>query len=186
MSGSGEVTRLLHAWADGDETALNRLIPIVYSELHRLARRYMSKEQAGHALKTTELIHEAYFKIADVGSLDWHDRHHFYAIAARQMRRILVDYARARDSAKRGGGRRRVTLDEQHAGTTQEEIDLVALDEALEQLARFDSRKAQVIELRFFGGLSVAETAEFLEVSSDTVLRDWRLARAWLLRRMRP
>ncbi len=185
MTGPGEVTRLLHAWADGDKTALNRLIPIVYSELHRLARRYMSREQTGHVMKTTELIHEAYFKIAEVDALDWHDRNHFFAIAARQMRRILVDYARARDSEKRGGGRRQVTLDEQCIGTAREDIDVVMLDEVLEQLARFDSRKAKVIELRFFGGLTVAETANFLEVSPDTVLRDWRLARAWLLRRMR-
>ncbi|MEJ2146635.1 MAG: sigma-70 family RNA polymerase sigma factor [Acidobacteriota bacterium] len=185
MSGPGEVTHLLHAWAGGDRTALDRLIPIVYSELHRLAHRYMSKERAGHALMTTELIHEAYLKLADLRSLDWQDRHHFYAISARQMRRILVDFARTRDSQKRGGDFRRVTFEEQRLGVVDEDIDLVALDEALDQLAEFDERKARVVELRFFGGLSVKETADLLRVSPDTVLRDWRLARAWLIRRIR-
>ncbi len=185
MSGPGEVTRLLHAWAGGDRAALDRLIPLVYSELHRLARHYMSKESAGQALTATELIHEAYLRLADLNSLDWQDRHHFYAISARQMRRILVDFARARDSQKRGGDLRRVTFEEQRLGAGDENIDLVALDEALERLAAFDERKATVIELRFFGGLSVAETADLLQVSPDTVMRDWRLARAWLIRRIR-
>lgn len=186
MSGPGEVTRLLHAWAGGDRAALDRLIPKVYSELHRLARHYISRERSDHALRTTELIHEAYFKLADVHALDWQDRHHFYAIAARQMRRILVDYARARDSRKRGGNLHQVTLKEDRLEATQQNIDLVELDELLDQLAGFDARKAKVIELRFFGGLSVEETAGLLQVSSDTVLRDWRLARAWLLGRMQP
>lgn len=185
MSGPGEVTRLLQAWASGDPDALDRLIPLIYSELHRLARRYIAGEQRVPPLQTTELIHEAYFRLVDARSLDWQDRRHFYAIAARQMRRILVDHARTRDTGKRGGNLRRVTLDEARLGTMDREIDLVALDEALDRLSEFDARKAKVIELRFFGGLSVAETAQLLRVSTDTVLRDWRLARAWLLQRLR-
>jgi len=184
-SGPGEVTRLLHSWADGDQAALDQLIPIVYAELHRLAHRYMSKERAGHALMTTELIHEAYLKLADLHSLDLQDRHHFYAISARQMRRILVDHARARNARKRGGDLREVTFEEQSLEAPEQDVDLVALDEALDLLATFDERKAKIIELRFFGGLSVAETADLLQISRDTVLRDWRLARAWLVCRMK-
>jgi RNA polymerase sigma factor (TIGR02999 family) len=178
------VTQLLRAWSAGEENALEQLIPVIYDELHRLAHRYMARERAGHLLETTALINEAYLKLADIESLDWQSRAHFYAISAQQMRRILVDYARSRNAKKRGGSAFPVTLDEASIAPAEEGVDLAALDEALFALALFDERKAKVVEMRFFGGFSVRETAGALSVSEDTVLRDWRLAKSWLLREL--
>jgi RNA polymerase sigma factor (TIGR02999 family) len=177
-----EVTRLLRSWSSGNKEALDQLIPIVYDELHRLAHIYIARERQGILLNTTALINEAYLKLADLKELEWQDRTHFFAVSARQMRRILVDHARKRSSKKRGGSAIRVTLDESFAGNMQQDVDLMSLDEALEKLASFDRRKASVVELRFFGGLSVEEAAAELKVSQDTVHRDWRLAKSWLLR----
>jgi RNA polymerase sigma-70 factor, ECF subfamily len=183
-SASHEVTKLLRAWSDGDAAALDRLIPLVYAELHRRARRYMRRERVGHTLQTTALVHEAYLKLIDAQGVRWQDRGHFFAIAARVMRRVLVDFARERGFQKRGGAARRVSFDETLALGEAPDTDVVALDEALGALAEIDSRKARVVELRFFGGLSIEETAEALEVSPETVRRDWRLAKSWLLRRL--
>ena len=181
--GCGEVSILLRAWSGGDQSALDRLTPIVYEELRRLARRYMKHERAGHSLQTTALVNEAYLRLVDYKRMRWQNRAHFFAVSAQLMRRILVDHAR-RHNLKRGAGVQHVSLD---AGATigdHRDADLVALDEALETLARLDPRKAQVVELRFFGGLSVEETAEVLRISPITVMRDWSSARAWLYRKM--
>ena len=172
-------------WAQGDEAALERLVPLVHRELHRIARRCMAGERAGHSLQATALVNEAYVRLVDARDIPWHDRSHFLAVAARVMRRILVDHARGRHAHKRGGLAGRVTFDEGLAVSNEPTQDFIALDDALQALARFDERKARVIELRFFGGLSVEETAAFLAVSPDTVLRDWTLAKAWLRREMR-
>lgn len=179
-----EVTQLLVAWSEGDESALDRLIPLVNEELRRLAHHYISGERAGHTLQTTALVNEAYLRLVDSSRVQWHDRAHFFAVSAQLMRRILVDYARARRSQKRGGEMTRVSLTGAPPIAYQREPDLVALDDALSTLAAIDPRKGRVIELRFFGGLSVEETAEVLEVSTDTVMRDWRLAKSWLLREL--
>jgi RNA polymerase sigma factor (TIGR02999 family) len=179
-----EVTALLMAWREGDEAALARLTPIVYGELHRLAGRYMRRERAGHALQTTALLHEAYLRLIDSSRVKWQSRVHFYAVAAQLMRRVLVDFARSRRSAKRGGDWRRVTLFE-GLPVDSGRPDLLAVDEALDELGRLDPRKARVVELRFFAGLSLEETAEALNVSADTVGRDWRAAKAWLTRELR-
>lgn len=179
-----DVTRLLRAWSEGDEEALDRLIPLVHAELHRRARRYMRHERAGHTLQTTALLHEAYLRLVDTKGIRWESRGHFFAIAARVMRRILVDFARERGFQKRGGATRRVSFDEVLALGREPDWDILALDEALVALAAMDPRKARVVELRFFGGLSVEEAARVLEVSPDTVRRDFRLAKAWLLRRL--
>jgi len=181
---SGRVTELLVAWSAGDASALEQLIPLVHAELHRLARRQMRREREGHTLQTTALVDEAFLKLVDLSRIRWQDRAHFFAMSARLMRRILVDHARSRQYIKRGGGARRVTFDEGLAVSAEPAADLVALDDALQALARIDARKSQVVELRYFGGLSVEETAEALHVSPETVMRDWRLARAWLLREM--
>lgn len=175
---------MLLAWSSGDKQALEQLIPIVYDELRRLAHRYMLGERPEHLLNTTALVNEAYLRLVQLESLNWKDRTHFFAIAATQMRRILIDYARSRRAVKRGGETRQVSLDEQMLACGGDRIDLLALDEALKRLKALDPRKAQVVELRFFGGLSVEETASMLGVSSDTVLRDWRLARSWLYREL--
>ena len=187
--GPAEITLLLKAWGAGDHSALNRLTPLVYDELRRMARRYMRRERAGNTLRTTALINEAYLRLVDAQSAGWQDRAHFFAVSAQLMRRILVDAARARGSAKRGGLAIRVdhstafNLDEiPDAGRSAE---LVSLDDALNALAEIDPRKARVIELRFFGGLSVEETAGVLGLSPQSVLRDWKLARVWLKREMR-
>lgn len=179
-----EVTRLLLAWKSGDETALDRLMPLVYNELHRLARRYMAGEQTGHPLQTTALVHEVYLRLVDANTIDWNDRAHFYAICARLMRRILVDFARSRNYQKRGGGLAHIQLED--AATVPETVgsEMLAVDEALKQLAVIDSRKSEVVELRFFGGLTVEEIAAALRVSPETVMRDWKLAKAWLLREL--
>ena len=182
-----QVTQLLQAWGQGEDAALERLVPLVHQELRRLARRYMFGEHVGHTLQATALVNEAYLKLLGCQKVDWQNRAHFFAISAQLMRRILVDGARARGYQKRGGGVQKVTLDEEFLGprqTRQKAYDLVALDDALQVLARFDLRKSRVVELRFFGGLTAEETAEVLKVSQDTVLRDWRLAKAWLAREM--
>ncbi len=180
-----EVTRWLVAWGDGDRAALDHLIPLVHEELHRLAKRYMGQERRragrGVSLQTTVLVNEAYLRLIDVGNVQWQNRAHFFAIAAQLMRRILVDYAREHGSHKRGGDARRVPLEEAASFSVERAPDLVALDDALDALARIDERKGRVVELRFFGGLRVEETAEVLNVSPQTVMRDWRLAKAWLL-----
>lgn len=177
-----QVTALLQAWSAGDRTALDRLVPLVHSELRRLARRYMRRERAGHTLQTTALIHEAYIRLVDAQAVNWQNRAHFFGIAARVMRQVLVDFAREHGYRKRGGGNRRVPLDDGLLVTDTPDEDLVALDEALNALADVDPRKSRAIELRFFGGLSIEEAALVLEVSAETVKRDCRLAKAWLLR----
>ncbi len=181
----GDVTELLQAWGRGEQAALDRLIPLVYRDLHLRARRCMAGERVEHSLQTTALIHEAYLRLVGPSPADWESRGHFFAVAARVMRRILVDHARARRSLKRGGEGSPVTLDEQLVVAGGPQRDLVSLDDALQALATFDERKARVVEMRFFGGLSVEETAEVLKVSPQTVLRDWKLAKVWLLREMK-
>jgi RNA polymerase sigma factor (TIGR02999 family) len=175
------LTEWLVAWSGGDESALQRLIPVVHAELRRLARREMRRERDGHTLQTTALVNEAYLRLIDLDGVTWNDRVHFFAMSARVMRRILVDHARARRYQKRGGGAVAVSFDEELMVANEPRADLVALDDALTALGKLDARKSQVVELRFFGGLSVAETAAALEVSEGTVLRDWRLAKSWLL-----
>ncbi len=179
-----QVTELLQAWRQGDETALHRLLPVVHRELRRLARRYMFRERSGHTLQATALVNEAYVRLVNAREVDWKNRAHFFALSAQVMRRILVDSARAHNDQKRGGGNPRVTLDEDFMGAQEKCHDLVALDDALEALAAVNPRKDRVVELRFFAGLSVEETAEVLKVSRNTVLRDWRLAKMWLKREM--
>jgi RNA polymerase sigma-70 factor, ECF subfamily len=175
-----QVTRLLAAWGGGDRAALDELMPLVYEELRRLARRCMNRERAGHTLQTSALVNEAYLRLADQTDINWQGRAHFFGIAARLMRQILVDYARRRGYAKRGGDARRVDLDEAMVVSGERAAEVLALDEALKSLAEMDPRKSQVVELRFFGGLSIEETAEVLGVSEGTVRRDWALAKAWL------
>ena len=177
-----EVTRLLVDWSGGDEAALEKLIPLVQPELHRLAHHYMSRERAGHTLQTTALLDEAYLRLVDDNDRTWKNRTHFVASAARLMRRIMVDHARERGSLKRGGGALRVTLDEAALVTETRSDELLALDEALESLAVQDPRKSQIVELRYFGGLTMEETAGFLDVSLRTVEREWNMAKAWLYR----
>ena len=187
---SPEITVLLKAWASGDAAALNQLTPLVYEELRRLARRYMRNERAGNTLQTTALVNEAYLRLVDAHRVGWQDRVHFFAVSAQMMRRILVDAARARGSAKRGGQVKRVNhstafnLDEIPDVSTGRDRELVAIDDALNALAEMDPRKARVIELRFFGGLSVEETAAILKISPQSVMRDWKLAKAWLTREL--
>src|SRR5713226_3504532 len=176
-----EVTQLLLAWSQGDESALERLMPLVYDELHRLAQGYMGRERAGHILQTTALVNEAYLRLIDSKSVRWQNRAHFFAVSAQVMRRILVDFARSRNFQKRSGKVQQVSLDEALVLSAERGADLVALDDALKVLAEVDPRKSKVVELRFFGGLSVDETARVLKVSADTVMRDWRLAKVWLL-----
>lgn len=177
-----DISNLLRAWNGGDQSALDRLTPMVYDELRRLARRFMARERPGHSLQTTALVNEAYMRLVDYKRMQWQDRAHFFAVSAQLMRRILVDHAR-RHNLKRGGGVRHVSLEEA-AVVGGESTDLVALDDAMNALARFDARKVQVVEMRFFGGLSVEETAEVLRVSPVTVMRDWSTAKAWLYREL--
>lgn len=179
----GRVTELLLAWGAGDEVALERLVPVVYAELHRMAQRHLRREQR-HSLQATALVNELYVRLVDAQAVQWHDRAHFFAISARLMRRILVDAARRRQMRKRGGGADAVTLDEAVVVAPGRGRDLIALDDALEALAVFDQRKARVVEMRFFAGLSVPEIAAVLEVSDDTVTRDWNFAKTWLLREL--
>ena len=182
-----DVTLLLRAWADGDASALDQLVPLVHRELHRIARHCMAAERAGHTLEPTALINEAYLRLTSVASIDWQDRAHFFAMTARLMRRILVDIARRKNSAKRAGASVRAPFEDAMAVVTDRgsDPDLIALNLALEALSQFDQRKGLVVELRFFGGLSVDETAVALNVSPETVHRDWRLAKAWLRRELR-
>lgn len=188
---SPEITTLLRAWGRGDAAALERLTPLLYDELRHLAHRYMRHERAGHTLQSTALANEAYLRLVDVQGVEWQDRVHFLAVAARIMRRILTDAARTRASAKRGGRMARAEhstafdFDQLPAADTDRAAELCALDDALNSLSQLDARRAQVIELRFFGGLTVEETAEVLHVSPQTVLRDWKLARAWLALELR-
>ena len=176
-----ETTELLRAWASGDQGALDQLTPRVYDELRRIAGRFMQDERPGRTVQTTALVHEAYLKLIDITNVDWQHRAHFFAVCAQVMRRILLDQARRRVAAKRGGAVVRLNLDEAPDVGSSRARELIALDDALHALAKMDERKARVIELRFFAGLNVEETAEVLKVSPDTVMRDWRLARAWLL-----
>jgi RNA polymerase sigma factor (TIGR02999 family) len=180
-----QVTRLLKAWSLGQDAALEELVPLVHQELRRLARRYMYGERPGHTLQTTALVNEAYLRLLNSRKVNWQSRTHFFAISAQLMRRILVDSARARGYQKRGGGVPKVTLDEALMGPKEKSQDLIKLDDALKALAEVDLRMSEVVELRFFGGWSVEETAEVLKVSPDTVHRDWRLSKAWLKREMR-
>jgi len=179
------ITQLLLAWSGGDQAALEKLTPLVYAELHRLAKGYMLGERPGHTLQTTALINEAYLRLIDWKNVRWQSRAHFFGIAAQVMRRILVDFARSRNYAKRGGGARQVPLDDAINVYEDPSAELIALDDALKSLAEIDRRKSQVVELKFFGGLSAEETAEALKVSPRTVEREWNLARAWLYRELR-
>ena len=183
--GPANITRLLVDWRAGDQAALDQLMPLVHDELRRLARRHMAHERVGHTLQATALVNEAFVRLIDVRQVKWQDRAHFFAMSSRLMRRILVDFARSKGYQKRGGGAQKVSFDEALIVTREPGEDLVALDDALDALATFDPRKAQVVEMRFFGGLSVEETAEALHVSVDTVMRDWKLAKAWLLRELK-
>lgn len=181
-----EVTRLLQAWSSGDQDALQQLIPFVYNELHRLAHHYMAAEQSAQTLQTTALVHEVYLRLVDVKNIDWQSRAHFYGICARLMRRILVDFARSRNYQKRGGHFPHIELEEAATVSAVVGSELLAVDEALKELAAVDARKSAVVELRFFGGLTVEETAAALGVSVETVMRDWKLAKAWLMRELSP
>lgn len=183
-SSSHEVSQLLVAWGNGDEAARDRLIPLVYDELHRMAHQYMNRERPGHTLQTSALVNEAFMKLVDQRHVRWQNRAHFFGIAAQMMRRILVDYARSRHYQKRGGEARQVELDEAMIVSQERAADVIALDEALKSLAEFDRRKSQIVELRFFGGLSIDETAKLLKVSPGTVMKDWTLAKAWLRKEM--
>ena len=175
-----EVTQLLIAWSNGEEDALEKLVPLIYDELRRIARRYMKREPAGHTLQTTALVNEAYLRLIEQKGMKWRNRAHFFAISAQLMRRILVSMARARHANKRGGEARQVSLDEALVISEERAAELVALDEAMNELAALDPRRSRVVELRYFGGLSVEETAEVLNISPETVMRDWKRAKAWL------
>jgi RNA polymerase sigma-70 factor, ECF subfamily len=179
-----ELTQLLRAWSEGDEQALEKLVPLVYAELHRLARHYMARERAGHTLQTSALVNEAYVRLVDIKKVNWQNRAHFFGVSAQLMRRVLVDFARSRRSLKRGGEIVMVSLEEGSIAFPGAGADVVALDDALKTLAAMDPRRSRVVELRFFGGLSAEETAEVLKVSAETVLHDWKLAKVWLLREL--
>lgn len=180
MPAPSELTHLLLDWGKGDKDALDKLMPLVYDELRSLARRYLSRESAGHTLQTTALVNEAYLRLIDQSRVQWQNRAHFFAICAQMMRRILVDHARKQHYAKRGGGAVRLSLDDVAMLSKEKAAELVALDEALEKLAEMDSRRSRVVELRFFGGLNNEEIASVLGISANTVMRDWNLAKAWL------
>jgi len=179
-----EITQMLRAWTAGDQQALEKLTPLVHRELHRVARRYMAGERSGHTLQTTALVNEVYIRLVDCGQVNWHDRAHFFAVSAQLMRRILVDFARSRGYQKRGGNVPHISLDDAPPVCSEPDPNLLALDDALKALAELDRRKSRVVELRFFGGLNIEETAEILGVSAVTVMRDWRLAKIWLLREL--
>ncbi|HXT62837.1 MAG TPA: sigma-70 family RNA polymerase sigma factor [Pyrinomonadaceae bacterium] len=181
-----DVTELLVAWSNGNQAARDQLMSVVYDELHRLARRYMRRESPGHTLQTSALLNEAFLRLVDQKNVHWQNRAHFFGIAAQMMRRILVDYARSRNYEKRGGGARALSLDEALIVSDARNEEVVNVHEALERLTEFDARKGQIVELRFFGGLSIEETAEVLGVSPGTVMRDWTLAKAWLRRELSP
>ena len=179
-----QVTELLIEWREGDEAALDRLMPLVYGELRRMAAHYMRGEREGHTLQASALVNEAYLRLADHRNMQWQGRAHFFGVASQAMRRVLVEHARTRGCRKRGAGQQKVALEEAALAASEPDEDLVALDEALKELARFSERKARVVELRYFGGLSVEETAEVLGVAPVTVIRDWNVARAWLMREL--
>lgn len=179
-----EITQLLVDWRGGDQTALDKLMPLVYDELHRVARHYLGQERAGHTLQPTALVNEAYLRLIDQQNSDWQDRTHFFAVAARIMRHLLIDYARSRRYAKRGGGALQVSLNEAAAASPEQSFELLALDEALTRLAAIDERKALIVEMRYFSGLNVEETAEALNLSAITVKREWLKAKAWLYREL--
>jgi len=179
-----EVTRLLKAWTTGDEQALEKLTPLVYEELHRRAHHYMVGQRSEHVLQTTALVNEVYLRLVDCKQMNWQDRAHFIAMSAHLMRRILIDFARSRGYQKRGGGAVHISLDEAPSVCKEPDPNLLALDDALKALAAVDERESKIVELRFFGGLSIEETAEVLKVSVETVMRDWRLAKSWLLREL--
>jgi RNA polymerase sigma factor (TIGR02999 family) len=181
---SNDITQLLRAWANGDEGAVEKLTPLVYEELHRLAHLYMTREAPGHTLQTTALINEVYVRLVNLREVSWQDRAHFFAVCARMMRNILTDFARSRRYMKRGADAPHVSLDEAITVSKQLPTNLLALDDALKGLAKVDPRASQLVELRFFGGLSAEETAEVLKISTETVTRDWRMAKAWLLREL--
>jgi RNA polymerase sigma factor (TIGR02999 family) len=181
---SEQITELLQSWSQGDPGAMEKLVPLVYGELHRLAQRYMSDERPEHTLQTTALVNEAYLRLVDSSHASWEGRTHFFGVCAKVMRRILVDWARSRQALKRGGDVRALDLDEALGAAQQPGTDLVAIDDALKALAEVDPRKGQVVEMRFFGGLSVKETAEVLKVSPETVQRDWKFAKSWLRREL--
>jgi RNA polymerase sigma factor (TIGR02999 family) len=181
---SQQITSLLVEWSNGNQSALEDLMPLVYDELRRIARRFMRRQSAGHTFQTTELIHEAYLKLARSEDQNWQNRAHFFGVAAQAMRHILVDYARSKQSRKRGGWQEKITLDESAAVSFQRSDELVLLDDAMRQLAAMDERKAQVVELKYFGGLTNEEIAEVLRISPETVKRDWRFSRTWLLREL--
>jgi RNA polymerase sigma factor (TIGR02999 family) len=182
--GTHELTQLLVAWSDGDEAALDRLAPLVNAELHRLAKRYMSREREDHLLQTSALINEAYLRLINWKDVRWQNRAHFFGVAAQMMRRILVDFARQRPRLEKEVEARHISLDEAMTVTNEKDMDLVALDEALQSLGKVDERKSKIVELRFFGGLSVDETAEVLRVAPVTVMREWNKAKAWLYREL--
>jgi len=179
-----DITQLLNDWSDGDQAARDQLMSVVYDELHRLAHNYMKHESPGHTLQTSALVNEAFLRLIDQSNVKWRNRAHFFGIAAQMMRRILVDYARSRRYAKRGGGAQEISLDEALTVSDERSSEVVALDEALTRFAGVDERKSQIVELRFFGGLSIEETAEVLAVSPGTIMRDWTLAKAWLRREL--
>jgi RNA polymerase sigma factor (TIGR02999 family) len=181
---SGNVTRLLLEWKRGDPAALDRLLPVVYAELRRIASRRLRRERSGHTLQPTALVHEAYLRLVQAPEVDWRDRAHFFAVAARVMRQVLVDHARTRDAAKRGGGAHKVAIEEVAEPRVSVDVDLLALDQALGRLTDLDPEQARVVELRYFGGLTIEETAEVMNVSPATVKRDWTLAKAWLRREL--
>jgi RNA polymerase sigma factor (TIGR02999 family) len=181
---SAEITQLLLAWGNGDQKALDELMPLVYSELRKLAKNYMRGQRPGHTLQTTALVNEAYLRLIDSSRVNWQNRTHFFAISAQLMRRVLVDFARAKNSQKRGGERIQVTLDDKIESPSEERTDLVALDEALQELAKMNERQAKIVELRYFGGLSEEEIGETLGISYRTVRRDWNVAKAWLYREL--
>lgn len=180
-----QITQLLKGWSNGDQDARDQLMPLVYEELRRMAHRHMRKESPGHTLQTSALVHEAFVRLADQKEVHWQNRAHFFGLASQMMRRVLVDHARGRQVAKRGGDARKVSLDEVAIVSAERAAEVVALDEALTRLADVDQRKSQIVELRFFGGLSIEETAAVLAVSPGTVMRDWTLAKAWLHKEMR-
>jgi len=179
-----EITEQLIAWSKGDEAALEQLIPAVYQELRRMADHYLRGEDSGHSLQPTALVHEAYLRLIDQTKVEWHNRAHFFGVAAQMMRRILIDHAKAKHRVKRGGTAVKVVLDENTNFTQERASELLALDDALQALARMDDRKSRIVELRYFGGLSVEETAQVLGISDKTVMRDWSLAKAWLYREL--
>ncbi len=182
MARPAAITELLRAWSDGDSGAYEALVPLVEGELHRLARSYMARERRDHTLQATALVNEAFLRLTGAEETRWQDRAHFLGIAARLMRRVLIDHARRHAFQKRGGGHRRVAIEDANLSAPAPDVDLLALDRALESLSRVDARKAQVVELRYFGGMTIQETADALNVSSDTVKRDWQVAKLWLLR----